>query len=525
MTRKNNWITSFWLSIPLLVFYLGYCLNHIPDLQPTGYIQYDNVGYAAYMKQYIHEGGSLLYSNPFNDGPGYPKIYFQTQNFLLLLLTKLGIPEGWSVCLFSYLFFTFSIFVLINIFDHLYPHASKRGLKLLLMTWGGGMLVLAGILILPFRPMPELDLLDRVFYLDPGWGWWGLSLGRGMIPGTEAYYHFLFFLSIYFLLKKKWWATAITCFVLSVSHPFTGIQLFSVILLWCGVEKLFLKKQDLPWVFIAVMTGILFFHLWYYMIYLPSFADHKSVGEQYALNWNYRFYHFIPAYILVAGLFIFSVYLKGRSYFASSANRFFLSMAVVSLLLSNHELFMKPMQPIHFTRGYEWTAYFFLGLPALHELIKRLQPRKILLIAFACLFLLDNFLWIFNCARGTARQTSTGYTSSEQRKVLQAIREHGTAQTLIIGSDEEIPYLAKVDLPSYAWRSHPYTTPYSQQKLEAYQQFLDKGITPGAWKKRPLLFVVSKKNRAEWARSLQLPFPAEKISETKNYILLKGMIP
>ena len=69
------------LSLPVVFFYGAYLFNHIPGLSPTGFIQYDNAGYAAYAKQYLDaDEFHFAYSNPFNDSSHYLNIYFQTQN-------------------------------------------------------------------------------------------------------------------------------------------------------------------------------------------------------------------------------------------------------------------------------------------------------------------------------------------------------------------------------------------------------------------------------------------------------------
>jgi hypothetical protein len=37
-----------------------------------------------------------------------------------------------------------------------------------------------------------------------------------------------------------------------------------------------------------------------------------------------------------------------------------------SFFFANHELFIDPVQPIPFTRGYIWTSLFLLVIPSLH---------------------------------------------------------------------------------------------------------------------------------------------------------------
>jgi hypothetical protein len=511
------------LSVPLLVFHLGYLLNHSPEFIPTGFNQYDNVGYAAYARQYLDEPHFPLYTNPFNDGPGYQPAYFQFQNLILAPLIGMGVGPGWAILLFNALFFVLTIYLIVSIYDRLYTGSPHRNLTLWLLVWGGGLLVLAGAAALPFRPLPELELLDRLFYLDPSWGWWGLSFSRGMFAGLESYYHFLLFAVIYLLLQQRWALACGAAFLLSFSHPFTGVQLFGTVLLLLGYQKLVKQDRQVPLGVVLTMGALALLHLGYYLYFLPSHPDHRSVADQYRLNWHYRFYHFVPAYLPVFLLFAASLLRAGwRSFLASSQNQVFLALALVSLVLANHELFMTPHQPIHFTRGYEWTAYFLLGVPALHALLSWLGRRRWLLYGFTVLFLLDNFLWIINYARFTVREASTAHITAEQGETVERIRKYATRETLVVGGDETIPYLATAYTPAYAWYSHPYTTPFAAEKLKAYQQFLKEGTTPPAWKNRHLLLLLQKRDSLERSAGQRLPTGFRVIQDSKNYLLLEG---
>ena len=75
------WLFAFLLTAPMVYFFLSYYFNHPSALQPTGFIQYDNVSYVAYAKQYPEENwNSIFYTNPFNESRNHPKIYFQLFN-------------------------------------------------------------------------------------------------------------------------------------------------------------------------------------------------------------------------------------------------------------------------------------------------------------------------------------------------------------------------------------------------------------------------------------------------------------
>jgi hypothetical protein len=512
------------LLLPVFLFYAGYTYNHAAGLEPTGFIQYDNVGYAAYARQYVQEEFHLLYANPFNDGPGYARIYFQTQNIILAGLMQMGMDPGWALCLFSVLFSFFSFYVLLLLYDALHPGAPFRTPTRVLLAWGGGLLVVAGALALPFVQNGE-HILDRLFYLDPARGWWGLNFGRSLLFSLESYYHFLFFASLLLAWKGRWPAAAVVAFLLSFSHPFTGIHLLLVLSLWVFTGRLLARQHDIPAWTLAAFPLLAALHVGYYLVYLPGFPDHRLVSTQYALNWNYRWYHFGPAYAPVFALFIGSVFLQGRKAFlARPANRLLLCLAFVSLLLSNHEWFLKPMQPIHFARGYEWTAYFLMGVPALHLLFNKLRGKRWLYYAVIGLFLLDNGLWIGNNIISRADSPSTAYVTEEQRRVLQIMDAASSPQTLVIGSGD-LPYLATVYTRAYPWHSHPFTTPAYARKKAAFQAFIQNGRVDSSWRGRPAILLFHRSDSAEERRSRALPFPSGQVLRTRNYKLVVTLIP
>lgn len=492
--KTNNWLFAFCLLIPMLAFFAGYLFNYNRDYIPTGLIMEDNALYLSYARQYLDADKlNLLYSNPFNETGGYSNIYFQVQSLILALMLKTGLG-GYSMIIFVLLFSLFCFRLVIAIYDILIPASKYRTISIILFAWGGGLLALSGIPVHFLRPWDGQDFFDRIFFLDPGWGWWGLNLGRSLFITCEAFYHFLFLLSIYFILKKKWTPALLGIFVLSVSHPFTGIELLAILAAWLGIEKLFIRNKDIPWYF-AIGTGlILVFHLFYYLWFLDRYPDHHSVSEQFSVNWRLRFFSMIPAYAIVAPLAFLAIFRfsKPRMYFSDPTKRLFLCWLIVVLLLVNHELFMKPRQPIHFTRGYDWTGFFLLGLPALiplFEYFKRIRWGKSLYIIFIALFLSDNFLWITNYIRFTDKTKAVMYISPAQKEVLDIVGEKADNKTMIVTSDVDVSMLSTVYTPVYPWISNRYTTPFYEEKKSRFDKFIQTGVEDSAWVNRKIIYV------------------------------------
>jgi len=413
----------------------------------------------------------------------------------------------------------------IAIYDHLYPNSRNRKLFISFFCWGGGLLALAGVPIALLKHMGDLDFLDRIFFIDPGWGAWGLNFGRGHFNSTEGYYHFLFLAGILCILKKRWNLSLIVALVLSLSHPFTGIEYLGIVTGWAFIEKLIVRNKSIPWSFTIGVSLISLFHIFYYLVYLNQFPEHRSVSEQFTLNWRLRFFSMIPAYCIVGSLAIASLLKSGKGFFNQASTRLFFCWFIIALFLANHELFLKAVQPLHFTRGYVWTSLFLLGLPALHHLFqnKKLKNHKLILIIFSCLLFSDNFLWIVNNVRFTATTPSAGYLTAEQKTILTIIEKNSDNQTLLIGSDD-IPYLCTVYTKAYPWISHPYTTPFVEKKRAAYNSFMQNNVIDPSWKNRKIIFIFRKDRPEELQRSQSISFPVETIADTPGYIVDKAMI-
>lgn len=510
---RKNLLHALALSIPILFFFAGYLFNHSNELRPTGFIQYDNVSYVAYGKQYIDaDKFQLQYSNPFNDHNNYQPIYFQTQTLLFALLLKLGVPPGWILIPFTIICSIICMALIIRIYDHIMPDKRFRTFNTWLFAWGGGLLTIGGFIAL--RLFNEDNL-------DPEGGWWGLSFGRALFFSCEAYYHALFLGCIYSILKRRWISAVILMLLLSISHPFTGLELAAIVTAWCVFEFLF-KRNEMPLWFGLASVLILGFHVYYYLIYLEQFPDHQSVSEQYTLRWRLGIYRIIPAYCIVGALTIITFYKKSwKEFLKIRSNRIFLSWFVMAFLLSNHEIFMTARQPIHFTRGYIWTSLFLLGLPALQMLNEYLKKKGgyIALTLFAFVFLFDNLFWIAGISLSKPKGFSTAYITKEHRDVFRHLDSSSTNQTLIISRDNTMAYLSAVFTKAYPWYSHPYTTPFAEKKLQIQNNFFEKGIFDTGWLNRDIRFVLQKKDSI--ALSTLHKMNAVKETETPGYLVYR----
>lgn len=524
MTRIEikNWGFAFILTSPILIFFGAYLLNHPANLIPTGFIQYDNPSYIAYAKQYLDSDWfHLQYSNPFNDHATTP-IYFQPQTLFFAILLKFGLPPGWILIPFTIFCSIICFRLLIAIYDLLAKKDNFRTLSIWLFGWGGGVLMI-GSVFTHYLLHKNNGLASDLFLLDPEHGWWGLNLGRSLLFSCEAYYHALFLGCIYCILREKWIVGCLLLLALAFSQPFSGLELLAIVGLWIFIEFI-LRRNTVPTSFALICLGILILYVYYYFVYLNQFPDHRSVARQYSLNWRLGFYRILPAYCFVGLLALVAIYKETfLKFFQIRENRLFACWFIMAFLLANHEWFVKPKQPIHFTRGYIWTSLFLLGLPALQQVNAYLKRRfgTIGFIVLASLFFLDNFSWIFLHITSRAIQPTSTHISYEQKEVFRLLNNECTNRTLLVSNDGVISYLSTVYSKAYPWLSHPFTTPFAGDKAIALDAFVQKGQINPSWMGRNIAFVLRKNDASAAMMTALGKMNIAGKTETANYIILK----
>ena len=498
MNRNSMILLSLLLALPVILFLLHHYFYHSNDLQPTGFTVDENILYMSYARQYVDQDSfSIFYSNPFDGNPQSAKIYFQPINFLFAAAIKAGLDPGLTFSLFGLIMAIFCIYTGIQIIQHLLNGQRNQTLISLLFTWGGGLTAIAGFAAAFFlSDQQPPSWLDSIHIADPANGWWGLNWGRNLFIPLEAYYHFLFLLNIYLILKRKWSAAIVTAFFLFISHPFTGIEYLLIMNGWIFIEKLLFKNKEIPIYYWAGITCITFFHAWYYLIYLNSFPEHQQLYSQYSAGWTYSLRIAIPAYLIVIILSVLATRInKTTKILSHSHQRLFLCWAVIAFLLSKHEWFIRPMQPIHFTRGYVWAGLFLFSLPALLWLINesnKSQLRKWLFKGFIILFLLDNILWTVNILRKKDTSEWEGHITKDTKEVLEFLKNNKTTNDLLIGNAVLLNYISNAYCSANSWVSHPYNTPNRERRLEQEKNFLKTGSKPPEWKNRRIILIIDK---------------------------------
>ena len=480
------------LMLPVVVLYGSHFLTKATGAWPTGFIQYDQAYYMANAREYI-DGGTdgIRYALPFSSNYTNAPIHFQPQIALLALLLKV---TGWDP---GRLFVAFGLIcglLCVRVCLALLGHARERsdrgtGLMAVLFLWGGGLLVVFGMIYgVAEQGLGLASAWDGAFRFDPGGGWWFLNLGRNLVLPLEAYYHLLFFLTIVLVLRQHYRTAFGFLFLLAISHPFTGLGALLMLLTWSMVERWGVRSRAIPVWFPIGIALILALVLVQHMVVLPQDVEHRVLMEQWKLPWTEQAINFVPAYALVA--LLAAIRLRSaeriRTVLKAPLGRMLLIWAAVWFALENHELLMEAHQPLHFTRGYTWSALFLLGVPALDELMLwtkrrwKSHVRPIVIAALVVVFLLDNTAWVGRQCEALYRDSipSQSFTlDKERRDLFNALNGLGKGQPLLVAEDPDVAYLAMVYTPLRSYFSHHSNTPHTKEHREALTAFFDGRIT------------------------------------------------
>lgn len=487
-TNIRKWGFACLLSMPVFYLYFLHFFNHDNLSYPTGFIQWEHIVYMLSAKEYVTGNAHFLYEwpilNNFNDG----HVFFQPQIFVLGYLWKwLQIDPGKLMMLYDFVFAVFTLRVVIEIIYALIPLYKFKNLITILFCWGGGILSLAGIVLhFTFFRGSLANISDHIFFLDPAGGSWCLNFGRSLIYPLEAYYHFLFVCCIWFALKRKFIIVFILTLLLTVSHPYTSIEIICILLTWVTVEVFYFKNNDISKKqFLAMLAAFILYFIFYAGIF-GRIEIYRQINQLNSLDWGYKIWHFLPAYAIVwlcSFLCIKNIPLL-KKHFSVPNNRLFFWWGTVAFLLSVHGFAIKPEQPIHFTRGYIFAGFFLFSIPVLQEIIDKYatqRARGYLIIFLLCfVFLFDNITW-FGLEVVHPNQTGVYFTSSEKELIsfFKKLPDKG----IVAGNEKNYPLNAGIQLYAgeKAWMPHPFLTFNIANKRLAVTNYLIQQHLNSSW--------------------------------------------
>jgi hypothetical protein len=487
-----RWIcwAALLLSLPALLPLAGALIvPHLNNMVPTGFIEYDLPSYLAEGRAYFERGFHFTYGNPYA-GYDTPAIYFQPQTMVLGLMQQLGFDPGLTFNLFGLLalFFAAAIAVLFYI-EVVGVQTTARKIGLVCFFWGGGIFTLVGLALALARGRA----LSTLWQFEPTLGWWMLNFGRNLVYPTEAYYHGVFLLSLLALIRGRLALSLVFAALLCCSHPFTGLTLILILIAYSGLELAMRSGAvTLRFLFGAILIAAL--HLAYYMIWLNRFSDHRVLQSQWQKAWLYPPKTIVAALIIVGSLAIWRVARSKFRCFHAPRNRLFAVWFLVVIALTQHNLVMRPIQPIHFAHGYDWTALFFLGAPiliaAIDGLLNITRPwaRRGALALLMAFFLLDNAAWLVEIA---VHNEFLVFLTKDQSAALIWLSRNLRSGDMVVCQDTLISYLVPTYSPARAWQGHEHNTPFIERRRDEIERIFSQVQVLPEWKRHGVYFVSS----------------------------------
>ncbi len=456
------------LSTLVVLPFLAIPLAHLASApeSATGFFHEELPYYVANGRAAFERGNGWLYPNPYDPDPAAPAIYF---HWLLWgigkLVTSLGLDPGQLIIALTLVMapvFSLMTWKLVACLTR--DHRWQLPNFVMAMT-GGGLLVLGAIVV---SGTSALKSGDTLLAFDPGRGLWFLNWGRNALFPTEAIYHCLVIGCWMAEIRGQSWRSLFWCGLLATTHPWSGLELLLTVctwrlLLWITDRRLSIAVQ------LCLAAGMLAIFLAYYRWWLPQFDHHARLQHVWELDWSLSTRSAVLAYGLVltavaARLVLGTAWTRG--------DRFLMVALMVATGLVFHDRFIKPVQPLHFTRGYLWMPLFLLGLPAYESLWAWLQQRRLQLAVMPLLllcFATDNlvFSWVHT---GWQYRLERGYRlTAGDRALLDHLGKHH-AGSVVLTEAELLNYLMPAYAPVRPWMGHPFNTPDFQTRKDHMQQ-------------------------------------------------------
>jgi hypothetical protein len=502
-----SWWVPLLLAAPAFIPLLNsLVVAHLTGQVATGFIHHDQPSYVATARDYFDDGFHLLAGNRYASYDT-PRIYFQPHLFLLGCLLQLRLDPGLTWAIASMAGVLFAAFVAVRFYQEVVGwRGPAEKLGLLCFFWGGGIFVFIGLV--------HATIVGRfnaftILQFDPGTGWWMLNFGRNLVYGpTEAYYHAVFLLCMLCLFLRRYAAAIAFAVLLSVSHPFTGLEIGVIVAGYFILERLCGDRSVKP-IHISISIALPCLHVGYYLLFLNQFADHRALFGQWQQlgvmrNWIYPASTFVPALFLV-GLFALARLWRwpgAGQVFEDRRNRLFIVGFLVVFGFTQHYRVMDPIQPIHFAHGYDWISLFFLGAPLLVTVLRwllRIQARWLRVLALSALvglFLSDNLLWFATFIKPNVSQAFI--IGHEQKDLLKWLGARAVPREMVVTADPSLAYLVGTYTRIRSWAGFPADTPHFEARMLECQQAFQNGVILPVWQDMHVFYIQRTSEDSNW---------------------------
>lgn len=253
------------------------------------------------------------------------------------------------------------------------------------------------------------------------------------------------------------------------------------------------ERTPAAWRRVALVAGIGAAFGAYYFVFLPGFPAHRALTAV----WSNAHEVSLFSILLEVGpwVAVAAWRLHRRRGQASDAERFWIVALAVTFLLMQHDWFMSPRQPAHFSRGYLWLPAWFLALPQLQEWSQRFAARgpRVAGLALA----LGGTLIAADNAAFLTRDLHVGeqeriQLSRPQREILTWMDE-AELRGVLLSYDPRLNYLAPAYSGVRPYVGHLNNTPEIRTRWSEVAAWQQAGKT-GPWFDRVDYLLIDRRN-------------------------------
>jgi hypothetical protein len=435
----------------------------------TGFIMNEMPYYAANGRAYFDHGNIITHPNPYD--PTGPSIYFQLSTWLIGAFNWVtGIDPGVGIALLGILFSILTARVTYELVRERLPEASSLTTAFILVMFSGGVLVARVAIEMLLRAIFGKAIGDGdLLRYDPSAGWWFLNWGRNLVMTTEAMYHFLMASAWLAFLRKQMLRGTVFTALVALAHPWTGVIALGILAAWIVVTFI-RERAALDWRAVTLALAMAAAFGWYYGVFLNQFPEHRAISEDWTLAWTLSWE--VMIYSLLPPLILLAFYAWKRP--TIGRQEIFLGICFfISMALSKHELFMQPIQPLHFNRAYPWLAIVLMAMPAFPSLLAKVKRAGVLVSGFVVLLLVsDNIGFFYMKAKERASDDpkNSMILAPEIKQLFEYADENGL-RGILLCQDSMAMYAAPAYTSLHAYVGHDHLTPNYHAKLRQTQEF------------------------------------------------------
>lgn len=466
-----------WLVLSLVPFWLIPAAHVASNPHTaTGFFHYELPYYVANGRAAFDRGNGVLYPNPYDPAADSPNIYAHWLPWLFGVgVAKLNLDPGdlvLAATFFASVLLAGATFTLIQVRT---KTTGEAKVGYLLAMLGGGSLVVFGAL----AALLQSTGLSNILLFDPGQGLWFLNWGRNALFPTEAVYHSLVAGCWFAEIKGRFrWSNAFLL-LLAMTHPWSGIELLCTINLWRLIDFAVTRKKTAAMQLTLSCAAMIAF-LGYYKVWLPGFPSHAQLQTVWELNWNLSWTSAGLAYAPVAIPCVLALQRAVKEDGLNRTEQFLCCALLVALGLAFHDRLIKPVQPLHFTRGYVWMPLFLLGLPVTLRWVKQLRRRGPALMWLLLLIVAADNLGFAAVHVHAQLETVDGFHLDAHERALLKQLDESTSGAVVLTESDDLNYL----LPTYAsvrpWLGHRFNTPEFHRRLKQKQAVFANGMVQPA---------------------------------------------